>query len=1001
MAAPRASEVWRDFVMDGIPSSGANKPKKADIRSWSAWLESLVTSGVLSSGPWFATKAAMTLGYAANTIAIVYNDPTAANNGLYIKVGASNSGSWTQLTSLLPGYQFVTASPTGESTANAIVASTSPRLPAGDGVALVTLAIPTTNTASPVTVRFDGGAVLTIKTRTGENPDAGELQQNDVVAGFVSGATFRLISDLNSLRNFQSAKAWANNAEDVPVSVAVGGDGATTFSAKHWAAKSGEQADRSEDEADRSEVAAANAKAEADRAAGYVSDTAANRDLPIYATAAGVSGAIINPGFGVIEVKGWFAEADGRGGKLERLSSQPLHRPSVQSADGAWWALISLQSPVSLGYRLNTPSPGRRSASPRTDCLIPEKHLRRFLANPNPVVVFVGDSLMTTNSNGSDGMNEQCKKLEAKFRRDFPEKNITFHNRAIAGLRMAQLGVAITSVNQTIYPWYTDVNREWWKYISDLNPDLTAVSFGMNDGAFFVPNGTLQWIGYSEKAFLGLEGQNKKTDILLITNFLPTIAYPGASTLTKAQQEGRDVAAGLVRSLAAERGYGLIDINHWFNQARDGIDILSQEYQRIHNGETVSFPWTSAVECRAFYLRATFAAIGSVLFQTEALRIRLSPEDVVLVSNNSGKLRVSYYKENGWSTYRVDTEIATPSVGANVTVECELIGDRVSLRINDTVAFDALPLRNGGLFTPTISYGTPSTPGDPFTLTFRAGVDAAVNAVFLDGDLYNTKGGNQLNHPWAGGSDLIWDPVLQRLPLAAPYISRPVGGSALAMLPFHSGLAVDFEKDEYVIRSRQNPSLDAIGKPQDIVSFVSGGTYARYFDPSTGEPVGYRITANLPYILGSAFGFSAAEGSLIVEAKVDDETVTGYIAGLSQAATFQDRIVLLSNVVSGNKAGTMQVAKQGGAAPSSSHLKRVDSIFHRYAMSYKASEARAFFSFNGQETRVVNNPTFPSGMDRIRLAHEGGSVATPTTIKKLIWVPVSLSQTRLQQLTFR
>lgn len=100
-------------------------------------------------------------------------------NGLYIKSGASGSGSWTQLTSFLPSYQFVTASPTGASTANSIVASTSPRLPAGDGVALVTLAIPATDTASPVTVRFHGGAVLTIKTRTAKDPEARERQQDE------------------------------------------------------------------------------------------------------------------------------------------------------------------------------------------------------------------------------------------------------------------------------------------------------------------------------------------------------------------------------------------------------------------------------------------------------------------------------------------------------------------------------------------------------------------------------------------------------------------------------------------------------------------------------------------------------------------------------------------------------------------------------------------------------------------------------------------------------
>lgn len=46
----------------------------------------------------YATKAAMDadLAHAANTLAEVWNDPVTANNGLYGKVGASGSGSWSK-----------------------------------------------------------------------------------------------------------------------------------------------------------------------------------------------------------------------------------------------------------------------------------------------------------------------------------------------------------------------------------------------------------------------------------------------------------------------------------------------------------------------------------------------------------------------------------------------------------------------------------------------------------------------------------------------------------------------------------------------------------------------------------------------------------------------------------------------------------------------------------------------------------------------------------------
>lgn len=38
MADP-ASTVWRDYVTDGVPGSGAHQPDKADVREWGTSLE--------------------------------------------------------------------------------------------------------------------------------------------------------------------------------------------------------------------------------------------------------------------------------------------------------------------------------------------------------------------------------------------------------------------------------------------------------------------------------------------------------------------------------------------------------------------------------------------------------------------------------------------------------------------------------------------------------------------------------------------------------------------------------------------------------------------------------------------------------------------------------------------------------------------------------------------------------------------------------------------------
>ncbi|WP_421406851.1 SGNH/GDSL hydrolase family protein [Agrobacterium tumefaciens] len=654
MAAPRGSEVWRDFVTDGIPSSGNNNPKKSDARAWSSWLESLVTSGVLSSGPWFATKASMTLGYSANTIAIVYNDAVAANNGLYIKVGASGVGSWTQLTSFLPGYQFVTASPTGESTANAIVALTSPRLPSGDGVALITLAIPATNTATPVTVRFDGGAVLTIKTRTGEDPDAGELQQNDLVAGFVSGANFRLISDLNSLRNYQSAKAWANNDEDAPIPAILGGDGATTFSAKHWAAKSEEDADRSDDEADRSEVARVGAESARDQAAGYVNDIVSEKEVPITATRNGMEEVPFPDGMGDLLVLGTAAIGDAPAVHYIRSLTEPPHGGKVQSDDGKWWELNessptfthfdgrAVNSAAANGVallkaasylaakgltRLRVDEDVVVSGVDKADVadvvfvgkgkitgvyrkfvipdsagspdlnfagdLVPSVHLKRLNSAKSPIIAVIGDSTTTQVFPDPGSPQDMIYSiLKGKMSRDLAPRRPKFYNFAIGGTQLFQTMVAPVPAIVETMGWYNgNTMKTWLSYVQDVKPDVVFVNFGQNDG-YGLSITMLQALVTTVRAW------SKVPDIVFMTAASPSLKSASYSDVTHLD---RDRAAGLIRSYAKYYGYGLIDIGRATTIARDGYDplrtsILQEELSYVANPSGANIIFTAAPE---------------------------------------------------------------------------------------------------------------------------------------------------------------------------------------------------------------------------------------------------------------------------------------------------------------------------------------------------------------------------------------------------------------------
>lgn len=202
----KANQVWSDG-----PSSMPTQPRKSDIRAWGTWIESIIGAFFSTGGKIYQTRALLNadLTPAANSIAWVMEDPTVANNGIYRKVGATGVGSWVRAGDL--PFSFIVASNPGAGTANAIKATTS--IPVSSS-ALVILPVATTNTASPVTVSFNGGSTLTVKTNSGNDVAAGGFVAGMVLLGILSGSTFRLVSDQASAAILAGAEAAAERAED-------------------------------------------------------------------------------------------------------------------------------------------------------------------------------------------------------------------------------------------------------------------------------------------------------------------------------------------------------------------------------------------------------------------------------------------------------------------------------------------------------------------------------------------------------------------------------------------------------------------------------------------------------------------------------------------------------------------------------------------------------------------------------------------------------------------
>ncbi|MER9047580.1 hypothetical protein NKH89_09930 [Mesorhizobium sp. M0923] len=172
------------------------------------------------------------------------------------------------------GTQFLTATNTGG--VNVIVATTPTPVPAIDAGALILLPILATNTATPVTVAFNGEAALPLKTNSGNNPVVGGVAAGSVLLGYKSGATFRLLSDQASAA-IQAAAELASAAAQGSAAAAAGDAIATA-------------ADRAQTASDR---LAASASAIAAAGAAGISGTYATHALATAAVAAIAANAFV------------------------------------------------------------------------------------------------------------------------------------------------------------------------------------------------------------------------------------------------------------------------------------------------------------------------------------------------------------------------------------------------------------------------------------------------------------------------------------------------------------------------------------------------------------------------------------------------------------------------------------------------------------------------------------------------------------------------------------
>lgn len=228
MPTPTAAEVFRDSNTIGVPASGPYQVLKAPVRSWGAWLESLL--GGSGGGLGYQTRALLyaDLGPEAHVLAIVYGDSTAAYNGVYEKVGAADAGSWTRIGDLPNG--IIRLTQTGGS-ANAIVA-TATETPSVPGNKLYILQVDAANTGA-TTIAVNGAAAVAITNALGTALAANSLLPSTQSIMAWNGTAYQLLISANVdasaiLAAAQAAQLAAEEAQEAAEDAAADAASAAT-----------------------------------------------------------------------------------------------------------------------------------------------------------------------------------------------------------------------------------------------------------------------------------------------------------------------------------------------------------------------------------------------------------------------------------------------------------------------------------------------------------------------------------------------------------------------------------------------------------------------------------------------------------------------------------------------------------------------------------------------------------------------------------------------------
>lgn len=401
----------------------------------------------------------------------------------------------------------------------------------------------------------------------------------------------------------------------------------------------------------------------------------------------------------------------------------------------------------------------------------PEVHLSRFLSKKSPVVVVVGDSIATetgANVPTSDSLYSRlCNKLSAAY----PDKAISFYNRAIGG----ETYFSSVGLPSSFPIWYTDTSRSWLRYVGDLNPDLVIFNFGMNDGSNLHNNVLTEYMAYMNNVALFPAG---KPDVVYCTNLTPSIDTTFSTYWTEAGQSGRDHVAGFTRSFAKSVGAGLLDFHRQCTIVKDGYDPTDTHLEKIGAVTPVNGSVASTQKCTDFKWELTLS-----LPTGSNLAVRLgSPSDsaidpygrgsYVVIANQGGLFKCDFFYAiagNGASVYgSLPAGGSVPTGSFILTVEKKQNTFLMSVGGVQVARYDKL--RVGGADVQARAGDGTYTSGTITSAVFWCGRYKTYKQSITNDDMWGQSdnqaiqrqpyGGNGANHPSTIGCAAVFQPVI-------------------------------------------------------------------------------------------------------------------------------------------------------------------------------------------------------------------------------------------------